>query len=299
MREQQRSTVEYAMQAGHQDVEAGRNQTSIQWEQQDFDRRKQYFEQQTQFQKEGMDQQKQFFEQGRELDRQRLDLQQAAHQKQLMWMNESFKLEDQRISLERQNFQYQYNQQVMIDTSSQQTTIHVQNLSNAMNGLGNLIDTLIAKAGTIGGISDAINSVGSSVGTGTKSNAGTGVTSSPGSWTPLPQVTGTRATNGQSGNALIGGHMLGGYTGAGQRHEAAGIVHRGEYVVPQEGSMVVRGTDEHTSQKQDDMIKLLAASVKVQQAILEKDASFTAIINGKSTSGIPTNIAQQSRAKFQ
>ena len=34
---------------------------------------------------------------------------------------------------------------------------------------------------------------------------------------------------------------MGGYTGAGGRSQVAGMVHRGEYVVPQNGSLVLRG----------------------------------------------------------
>ena len=37
------------------------------------------------------------------------------------------------------------------------------------------------------------------------------------------------------------GYAMGGYTGAGGRGQVAGMVHRGEYVVPQNGSLVLRG----------------------------------------------------------
>ena len=38
-----------------------------------------------------------------------------------------------------------------------------------------------------------------------------------------------------------GSYAMGGYTGAGGRGQVAGMVHRGEYVVPQNGSLVLRG----------------------------------------------------------
>jgi hypothetical protein len=46
------------------------------------------------------------------------------------------------------------------------------------------------------------------------------------------------------------------------------------------------------------MIRLLEQSVKIQQQLLQKDVSFTAILNNKSSPTTQVSLSQQSRAKL-
>ena len=69
------------------------------------------------------------------------------------------------------------------------------------------------------------------------------------------QGTGTGAYSGNAprpvGGASLGrevGYAMGGYTGAGSRNEVAGMVHRGEYVVPQSGALVLRSGEDGGAQ---------------------------------------------------
>jgi hypothetical protein len=49
----------------------------------------------------------------------------------------------------------------------------------------------------------------------------------------------------------------GGYTGDGGKYDVAGFVHRGEYVVPQNGALVVRGDSTETVSVLRDILRTL------------------------------------------
>jgi hypothetical protein len=49
----------------------------------------------------------------------------------------------------------------------------------------------------------------------------------------------------------------GGFTGHGAKHMPAGIVHAGEYVVPQEGALVLRGGDAKTHELLEKIVAVL------------------------------------------
>ncbi|NJL73672.1 MAG: hypothetical protein HC892_00225 [Saprospiraceae bacterium] len=53
------------------------------------------------------------------------------------------------------------------------------------------------------------------------------------------------------------GFESGGFTGHGLKSEPAGIVHRGEFVVPHDGALVLRGSDPEMLKRLDKMIELL------------------------------------------
>lgn len=222
MREQQRSVIQYSMQASHSDVEAGRNQTQIQWEEQDFQRKKQYFEQNTQFQQQSLDNQKKFFDLGQQLDKQRLDMQQQAHLKNVQWMQQEWQLEDQQRSLDRQFAEWQYQNQVLIDTKTQDVTKDINLWSDAINQVNQYIQTTIAYAQTLEGISQIIGG-------------------------QAPPVTGDIGIGGHQGSAVSG------YAG----HGSVGVVHKGGDTSPQGNTTVVQGSNAEVSKKHDRMIQLL------------------------------------------
>jgi hypothetical protein len=72
--------------------------------------------------------------------------------------------------------------------------------------------------------------------------------------------------NGPMSPAPPSGFARDGYTGDGAENEVAGIVHRGEYVVPQGGALVVRGD----SDQNGEMVNLLTEMVTFQAAILSQ-----------------------------
>jgi hypothetical protein len=61
----------------------------------------------------------------------------------------------------------------------------------------------------------------------------------------MPQSSLQAAQNASQWMSVLG-YADGGYTGDGPKHEPAGIVHRGEYVVPQDGALIVRGESPET-----------------------------------------------------
>jgi hypothetical protein len=73
-------------------------------------------------------------------------------------------------------------------------------------------------------------------------------------------------SSGSGQSPSIYGYAKGGYTGDGNPNEAAGIVHRGEYVVPSGGALVVRGQEGDNS----EMVNLLTETVALQAAILNQ-----------------------------
>jgi hypothetical protein len=152
MRQKERAVISYSMEAGQADRQQERHDKTVQWQQEEFERRKQHFEETTKFQREEMDNQKRFFEEGRQLERQRMDLQQEAHRRQLFMMQEQWRLEDQRIHLQRQNETLAYNNQVQMDTLTRQTTLEIQKWQDALqvvsdttNEQNTFIDVLIQK----------------------------------------------------------------------------------------------------------------------------------------------------------
>ena len=61
----------------------------------------------------------------------------------------------------------------------------------------------------------------------------------------------------------VKGFAEGGYTGHGLKYEPAGIVHKGEYVVPQNGSLVIRGDNSEIAKLLSE-IKMLLARIEKQ-----------------------------------
>lgn len=301
MRDKSRQIIEYSMQAGHSDTEQSRNQTQIQWEEQNFDRQKQYFEQTTQFQQTSLDNQKKFFDAGQELDRQRLQMQQDAHNKNVQWLTQQYQLEDQQRTLDRTSATWQYQNSVAMDTKTQaltkDTQIYqdaLQHVSDVYTQQNSLIDIMVQKASILSGVLNQSSGsqpvgIGSTVG-GSLGTGGTGgSTITYGSGTPLnaQPVYGSGVYG--TGLGQLHGFATGGYTGTGGVTDPAGIVHKGEYVVPQEGAMVVRGQDPESSKKQDRMIQLL-------EKISENPAMFQAVVNGVPTKAQP--VYQQAKARL-
>lgn len=280
MRQQERSTIEYAMQSGRLTQQEDRNKQQTEWEDQDFERKKQHFEQQTKFQEEAMGQQKRFFEEGRVYDQQRLDLQKQNHDRQLLWMQEGWKLEDQRVLLDRQVYQLQYQQEVQLATKAREATLEVNRLSDAIDYLNQKAQEMIAQAQNPGNVVGIIN----------------GTTPPPTFTSPVPlpppspgRTPGAIPVPGGGGGYLPIGYDTGGYTG--DQPGVAGVVHGGEYVVPERGTLVVRGENQ-------ELIDIARKQLQLLGRIADKPNYFVASVDGKMTSASPISAQQQSRARF-
>lgn len=86
-------------------------------------------------------------------------------------------------------------------------------------------------------------------------------------------------------NSLLRGFAEGGFTGYGFKYEPKGIVHAGEYVVPQDGALVIRGGDREQTALLKEMIHILK-QIAEQRAI-----NLNATINTRSGEISVKNLA--------
>lgn len=261
MRQRDDATVLYSMQAGQADRQEGRHKTEMQWSAEEFKRREENFKKTTAFTRQEMalqekqhaenlkfsqDElklQRKHFEESRELEKKRLAMQEEAFGKEVAWMNETWKLEDQRRILDREHYIIQQKLQQAMADASMGAQARIKDLNLAMQGLQEVSkhndatiramaftsmpewnSQLLKGMGVLKQIADILS--------------GITVPGTPG---------------GMSGG-YIGDHGLipqfdkGGYTGDGLVSESKGIieVHGGEYVVPQKGTPVIRGDNPAT-----------------------------------------------------
>lgn len=220
MREEQRSTVMYAMQAGHEDTQENRLTQQTQWEKEEFDRQKNYFEQKVQW------------------DQQLLQMSEEDHRKNVSWLQESRVLEDQSRLISRQwlvgqqQISLQLNQKFYeLQTNARLLSTNIDLVSQAMTALYNRFQLMISNGEAL-----TYN------GTGPTAPGPYAGQDPSGLGTPIPPVSGTLAGTMQSSpNSLVSGYASGGATPSGRVGRVAGVVHTNEYVVPQNGSLVVRG----------------------------------------------------------
>lgn len=227
MRQRDRAVISQSMQEGRFDVEEGRLDKRREWEDEQFKLQEEHFKKSIEWRKEDMEVTRRYFNEDRRLQEQRLRMSEEAHRRQLAWMQQGWQIEDQRRLLERQVQMAMYQEQVNIQNASWETEQRVRVLNETMSSMGTTMDTTNAKlnlmatnlsllntylASTIQTIGDAVPASSSSSGVG-------------------------------GGLAGLGGRGFaeGGYTGDGAPWAVAGVVHKGEHVVPQGGALVLRG----------------------------------------------------------
>lgn len=317
MREQERSTIRYAMSAGQMDRQEGRLDQEAKWAEERYEREKEYFEQNKQFAQEALQLQQKHFEQGRELDAERLQMAEQDHQKQLQWMTESRQLEDQQIQLEREWYTAQYqmtqtNNQAMfeLDQRARDLSTNLQILTTTSDLIsaawqagiqtGTEYEAIIKKINGTWGAAKGISTtpVGPSFGAGN----GSGTVPTPpssGNYMPINPTVGqiwTDSTgkkwvwNGRawgpagSSGPPMGGFVEGGFTGRGVSGEAAGVVHKNEYVVPENGALVIRGDNA--------LVPYLKRMVELMEQVSKKPSL---ILDGVTTRSGAPSLSTQAR----
>lgn len=274
MRQQERAVIMQSMEMARSDTMEGRVREQMGWADEEFQRRKEHFEQTKRFQLEEMELSKRHWEQNRQFEAERMKLQEEAHARQLEWMQQEHALQDQQRTLERQAYEFQHQMATQIAERSREAQLNIQMWSDGIQALTNqsqqanaALELGVAKAKAF---NDAINSIqlGASVGgSRTITQQSTlvvrtvnnpevkstgmigGPATTPKSNAPPPGV--YSGWNYQTGTPIMpqyysGGFVdlpsfaKGGYTGDGLSREPAGIVHGGEYVVPQQGALVLR-----------------------------------------------------------
>lgn len=167
MRDQQRSTVMYAMEAGHEDTEVQRQQTEINWLNQRYALNETYFNTNKSLQQEQITMNATFFNQNRTFQQEQINLAQQDYQKQQSWLLQSRALEDQNrlLTKEFEDAQFKITQQtndemhnlqvtsLQLNTqlslmSQTQTTLHnqfqlqIQDLTKIASWIGTIISQL-------------------------------------------------------------------------------------------------------------------------------------------------------------
>lgn len=309
MRQKSRDVTRFAMQQGQRDRVEDRMEQQNTWEDEVFAKEKEHFEQNVRFQQEEMDLSKRHFEQDRQLQWERLNMQQEAHTKNVQWMMQRFALEDQAILLERQQYQASYTAQVQEFTQMtalQQRAMELQNTLSAITGYYERIAAALSVA-TSGDLLNLLNGAKQTL-PGTYSGytgtaAISGVATAPNT-SGLPSnvqsaldalYNNYAGVNNNATRPATGRYASGGYTGRGGKYEKAGDVHKGEWVVPQEGAMVIRGEDPVRAEVDQKMIELMQENNNLLRLIAANPTMYQTIVNGQVQDTMPLSKAVKAR----
>lgn len=256
MRQRDDSVILHAAQMGQGDKEKERMEEQQKWSEEQFNRDKDHFEQNVKFQKERMDLEKKHYEQGREFELKSLQMQQQAHTMQIQWMNAEWKMEDQRRLIDRQVQVLQINMANEAAIKQQQLQVEMNRSNDILNGIGQAQNVIMAQFNaslqTGIGLANALKAAMEDA----ANMSISGYTNSP----DVPYISGNHTGS--------GGYANGGFTGYGDKYAARGAVHAGEYVVPQQGTPVIRGDNQES-----------LAALKLIAAILERIEKNPAVVN--------------------
>lgn len=257
MRHQDEAVIMHSMEMGQQDKQEQRAKQQIQWATEQFNLDKSHFQQTKQWTHEQMALDLRHFNESRTLEQKNMQLQVQDYEKQLQFIVEQRKNEDSLRGLQRAGFLISQKQQEDMQTQVEATTKKVNAFNDAMavaaTRLANAT-ALLGVQGQTGGVpyqsGSAMNYPPSASGP-TYGFSGSGTTYTPSGGTSAPPGSHPVTTN--AGHVNIPNYRefaAGGYTGHGSVYEPAGIVHRGEYVIPQAGSPVVMSPELVSLQKE-------------------------------------------------
>lgn len=283
MREQNRATVQYAMQAGRADTMEGRLGTQEAWAAEDFQRQQQYFEQNKQFQQEAINLQRKHFEESRNLDRQRMSLADQNHQREIQWLQQSRQLEDQNRLLSRQAYQIEQQSAIQLNARMYELQQSSFNLNTQLSLMNQTMTSLAAQTALFSQTGSYTSGGGYSAPSYGSNYSSTNVPATFNSPTPLPPISGTAAVGGSAGQRYTPTYAAGGPVTA-----PNGITHFGEYVVPTGGALVVRG---------DGQVEYLKQMVALLSKLVSKEGPMIKLVN-KTSSQLVT-MQDQMRASYE
>jgi len=271
MRHRDEAVVQHSMQMGHLDTEEERAKTRIKWGDEQYKRDEQHFQQDKQFQV------------------QNFQLAQQNYQKQIEFAHEERQLDDEKRRFNRQITQEELTQAQQSLTFHQAEKRAIDDLAGSITAANTLYSQnaaalqYVSTTGqgaitTLGNVAAKLQQLASApMPSGSGSYAGTGgatvvpsggalVAGADGQWhvqstynspTITQQPMGITAVSHPDGTTSYHGFAEGGYTGSGSKYQAAGTVHKGEYVIPQAGAPVVM------SPEQTELLKEIRDLLKV------------------------------------
>jgi hypothetical protein len=242
-RRRDRSVVSESIRREGSEAQRERIDETRGWEKERFELQKKYYEEDTRLRREQMQKEREFFNERTEWQVRERDMGRKQQEIAMQLSQEELNRKKQLAQTNEEIWQREFQiSQEITKRQAEMQMFYAQTLPQLLNQSGNL-------SGRSGG------------------------SSAPG---PAPTPTSTVSssyTSGVSGAMFTSvkaiGKMMsfdsGGYTGPGPKGDVRGVVHAGEYVIPQEGAPVIRGGDTVAHQKMDEMIRLLAAILQKAQ----------------------------------
>lgn len=265
MRQRDRATIAYTMERGHQSDIRGRMDEQMEWQEEAFERQKRYYDEDEKRAAERLQRQREFYEQTRQLqqnqlnmERMRAEINDSVNRRELehanMLMQKNWEIQQQEWNIKL--VQEQANAAMYLFYSSTLPKAISSMTSQTMSSFGALFQAFgTGLSAAIGGVPKTLGySDGGMVG-------GSFITSREAAQFNQMVAAGAR------------GYAGGGSTPEGPFNKPAGVVHEGEYVVPQSGALVVRG---------DAQVELLKQILIVLKNIEKKGGRGLAInVNAK------------------
>lgn len=257
MRHRDEAVVTHSMEMGHMDVQEDRAKTQIKWQEDLFSRQRIQFDQNKQWTQQSIDMDRRHFDQNRQLEQQSMAMDRESYNQQRQFQLEGRALEMESRALRRAMFLVEQKEQEDLNTKATQA-------SNSLAALAQHIDDVgrsAASASQQSSYQAATTGVPSSSYNPAPTQAASRQTVSQGS-PAVPQAareishTSSASTAQSDANRLLqqiaqtgyhfwdGGQVPlrqfsdGGSTGVGHKYQPMGVVHGGEWVVPQNGSLV-------------------------------------------------------------
>ena len=285
MRQRERAVVEYSMEMGRSQRDERRLRTQEGWAAEDFEREQRRFEQRKQWAIEEMEMERRHFEERRALRLEELMREDERIQKQRQWFEEERQLEDARIAMKRAAYLVDQKEAENLAQYSKQMQLNFTAIGKAMEAIGSrnketeafvghLVRTgqmLTRLVGVTNNAASGLERLGVSVVNFVQRIVGALQTLQG---RPAPSQPAPRSGGGAPVMRYDSGGYVhpdrnflqwmpersfagGGFTGHGAKHMPAGIVHAGEYVVPQEGALVLRGGDAKTHELLEKIVAVL------------------------------------------
>ncbi len=234
MRHQEQATVMFSLQEGQQTKEEERQKTREKWSEDQFNRDKQHFEQSHQFEVKNFELTRENYQKEGQfiLQERALEDQQRAYRRHI-----------QDLDLQDAKDKLAFEQQIKrtMDDLNGATTVWNTQATEASTKLSYMATTgqllgpaLDAATGAMQRMIQAANQMSGTVYSGPTTTSTVNTTGSYNPGSSLPS--GTAVDLG--GYVNLPGFAGGGYTGLGRKNQGMGIVHGGEWVVPQHGSLV-------------------------------------------------------------
>jgi hypothetical protein len=272
MRERERAVISHAMEAGQNDREQARAREQRTWQEESFARERAHFAQTKQWQQESLNMERQHFEQHRALEAQSMQLQRQKYEqeRQFIMQNRELEMKSRALSRAEALVDLKQHEEMMKRSHDAQVQIaalnqHLTDMSRAANE-ANKYTQYQARTGELlpkvvqamreynNALHEAVNHLRQGVAaarqvTQAENAAAIAISRhelalSRSSATPARSPAAARTYS--LGGEVLPSFGAGGYTGTGHRYEPAGVVEAGEYVVPQDGALVVRGSDKET-----------------------------------------------------